>query len=165
MKKSDLHISGVYKITNIITNQCYIGSSKDVQKRWWTHKSKSTWKRKSNQMYIDMKTYGLENFRFEVLYQCCVPLLTTFEQLQINKEQPFYNSKYAFGCDRKKIIKSERISSKKYYENHSENLKLKRDKMCNYKGHLCTLNALYVRFQRNGIMHPYNEAKKYVIGE
>lgn len=29
-----MKISGVYKITNIITNDCYIGSSKDVKRRW-----------------------------------------------------------------------------------------------------------------------------------
>lgn len=165
MKKSDLHVSGVYKITNTVTNQHYVGSSKDVQRRWWQHRSKNTWKTKNNQMYKDMKKYGVEKFKFELVYQCCEPLLTTFEQLLIKKENPYYNSKYASGRDGKKRAISDKRSGNKYREKHSESLKLKRNKTCNYKGHLCTLNALYVRFLRNGVIHPFIEAKKYVIGE
>lgn len=37
-------ISGVYKITNTVTGDFYIGSSKDVETRWVKHKSPSRWK-------------------------------------------------------------------------------------------------------------------------
>lgn len=35
-------ISGVYKITNTVTGEFYIGSSKDVKTRWVKHKCSST---------------------------------------------------------------------------------------------------------------------------
>lgn len=31
-------ISGVYKITNKITGDFYIGSSKNIKRRWYSHK-------------------------------------------------------------------------------------------------------------------------------
>ena len=37
-------ISGVYKITNTITGDFYIGSSKNIKQRWSVHKSPSRWK-------------------------------------------------------------------------------------------------------------------------
>lgn len=30
--------SGVYKIENIVTKECYIGSTKDLTKRWTVHR-------------------------------------------------------------------------------------------------------------------------------
>ena len=36
---------GIYMITNTITNKKYIGQSIDIEKRWRTHKKKSTWKK------------------------------------------------------------------------------------------------------------------------
>lgn len=56
-------ISGVYKITNTVTNDFYIGSSKDVNKRGANHKCPSTWKKcPNNPMYLDMKKYGIDKF-------------------------------------------------------------------------------------------------------
>ena len=34
-------ISGIYKITNIINNKSYIGSSVDIYTRWREHKRRS----------------------------------------------------------------------------------------------------------------------------
>ena len=31
-------VSGIYKITNTITGEFYIGSSKNIRQRWYTHK-------------------------------------------------------------------------------------------------------------------------------
>ena len=61
-------ISGIYKITNTVTGDFYIGSSKNVKHRWANHKSPSRWKQyKNNSMYLDMQEYGVEKFVFEVL--------------------------------------------------------------------------------------------------
>ena len=54
-------ISGVYKIANTITGDFYIGSSKNVKRRWESHKKPSAWKKcPNNQMYIDMQEYGTD---------------------------------------------------------------------------------------------------------
>ena len=61
-------ISGIYRITNTVTNDCYIGSSKDVKRRWKEHKCKSKWKRfPNNQLYQDMQKFGVNGFAFEIL--------------------------------------------------------------------------------------------------
>ena len=61
-------ISGIYKITNNITGDFYIGSSKNIKERWVKHKCISTWKQKLNsRMYQDMDQCGLNNFTFEVI--------------------------------------------------------------------------------------------------
>ena len=63
-----MKISGIYKITNTVTNDFYIGSSKNVKQRWASHKCQSTWNEcPNNPMYIDMQKYGVDKFVFEVL--------------------------------------------------------------------------------------------------
>lgn len=63
-----MKISAVYKITNIVTGDFYIGSSKNVKDRWACHKCKSTWNKcPNNPMYQDMQKYGLDKFEFEIL--------------------------------------------------------------------------------------------------
>ena len=87
-----MKISGVYKITNTITNDFYIGSSKDVKRRWKEHKKPSTWNKQSNsQLYKDMQKYGLENFVFEVLEEVEADSLKEAEQQFIEKLKPTYN--------------------------------------------------------------------------
>lgn len=61
-------IIGVYKITNTITNDFQIGSSKNIKRRWAYHKCPSTWNEyPNNQLYLDMQKYGLDKFSFEIL--------------------------------------------------------------------------------------------------
>ena len=65
---AEMKISGVYKITNTITDDFYIGSSKNVKSRWTDHKKPSVWKRHpNNPMYLDMQEYGKDKFEFEIL--------------------------------------------------------------------------------------------------
>ena len=78
-----MKIIGIYKITNTITKDFYIGSSKDVKHRWENHKCKSTWENcPNNPMYLDMKKYGTKKFVFEILAE------VESEQLK-EKEQQF----------------------------------------------------------------------------
>ena len=82
-------ISGIYKITNIITGDFYIGSSKDVKKRWYK----------------------------------------TYREYYLNRNKEYNN------------------------------------RLCLYEGKTLTLNALDMRFRRQGIAYPYKEAKKYLQGD
>ena len=167
MSKSKLHQPGVYKITNTVTSQAYVGSSKDIQLRWWQHKSKSVWKQKTNQMYKDMQFYGLDKFTFEVLYFCCEPLMRTLEQKAIERLCPFYNRDYAMGIDQEKLRKSRSKSGYKYRQSEKGKKKINDalSRLCNYMGHLCSFNALRTRLYRMGVSNPTEEAKKYIIGE
>lgn len=63
---------GIYKITNIKTDESYIGQSVDVYKRWSDHCKAGLGidTPVSNKLYKAMLEYGLENFTFELLCQC-----------------------------------------------------------------------------------------------
>ena len=158
-----MKISGIYKITNTITGDFYIGSSKDINRRWAEHKCPSRWKQcKNNPMYLDMQKYGIENFVFEVIEEAEENFLKEKEQKFIEMLKPTYNSNRANGFDfeRQKKYKKEyektdkRKNYLKEYNNKYQN------QLCFYNGETLTLNALAIRFRRQGIPHSTIEAKK-----
>lgn len=60
----------VYKITNLINNKCYIGSSIRVEKRWREHQNTAfniNSPRYQYPLYRAFRKYGLDNFSFEIL--------------------------------------------------------------------------------------------------
>ena len=60
-------ISAVYKIVNMVTGDFYVGSSKNVKKRWASHKWPSNWKLyPNNPLYQDMQKYGVDKFDFQL---------------------------------------------------------------------------------------------------
>ncbi len=65
-------ICGIYKITNLVTNQCYIGQSVDIANRWKEHCKCGCdiEASKTNKLYQNMIKYGLWNFSFELLEEC-----------------------------------------------------------------------------------------------
>lgn len=185
-------ISGVYKITNTITNDFYIGSSKDVKQRLAVHKKPSVWKKYSNNpLYKDMQKYGVDKFSFEILAEVEVEKLKETEQKFIETLKPTYNNRNANGLDverkkeynkeyrqsdkgkeyRKKYNKSEKFKEyqKEYYKSDKgkESLKKSQNKyqsqLCCYNGEILTLGALSKRFSRAGVEHPNIEAKKYLL--
>lgn len=61
---------GIYKITNKITNKKYIGQSGRIDNRFNNHVKNSVLessKQYNDELYVDMRKYGVENFEFEVL--------------------------------------------------------------------------------------------------
>lgn len=157
-----MKISAVYKITNTVTGDFYIGSSKDVKHRQMIHKCPSRWKKYSNNpMYLDMQKYGVDKFEFQILEEVESEHLKEKEQKFIEKLKPTYNQMNAKGFDidrykeyMKEYMKSETI---KEYKNKYNN------QPCSYNGETLTLNALAARFQRTGIKHYISEAKKYLL--
>ena len=57
-------VTGIYKITNIVTEECYIGQATDVASRWSEHAKCGLGidTPANNKLYISMKEYGLWNF-------------------------------------------------------------------------------------------------------
>ena len=171
-------ISAVYKITNTITGDFYIGSSKDVKQRWRNHKKPSAWKRyPNNPMYLDMQKYGLDKFVFEILEEVEADSLKELEQQFIETLKPSYNNRNANGWDferyketnkeyQNKYNKSDK--GKEYHKQYNKSDKFKEyhkqyyNQLCNYNGETLTLRALSLRFRRQGIDHPVIEAKKYI---
>ncbi|MCC8068817.1 MAG: GIY-YIG nuclease family protein [Ruminococcus sp.] len=61
---------GVYKITNLINNKSYIGSSNNIEYRWQQHIQNSTNENKQSYKYplqCAFRKYGIDNFSFEIL--------------------------------------------------------------------------------------------------
>ena len=172
-------ISGIYKITNTVTGDFYIGSSKDVKKRWAAHKCQSTWKNYPNiPMYIDMQKYGTDKFDFQVIAEVEAGSLKDAEQKFIETLKPAYNNYRAKGLniERQKEYQKEYNKSdkgKKYKKEYMKSEKGKKSRkkannkyysqLCCYNGETLTLNALRLRFKRKGIDHPIQEAKKYLL--
>ena len=157
-----MKISAVYKITNTVTNDFYIGSSKNVKQRLAAHKCQSTWNKcPNNTMYLDMQKYGVDKFEFEILEVVEPEKLKEAEQKFIETLKPTYNRCRANGWDIERY--------KKYKKEYNESDKGKKacnkyqSQLCFYNGQTITLRALSIRFLRQGIEHPTAEAKKYLL--
>ena len=181
-------ICGIYKITNTITGDFYIGSSKNVKQRWKVHKIPSTWKKcPNNQMYLDFQKYGIDKFVFEILEEAEEEKLKETEQQFIEILKPTYNNYNANGWNierykewqkSEKGKESHRKASNKYNksdkgkeykktskckESNRKSSKKYDNQLCFYNGETLTLCALRTRFRRASIPHPTLEAKKYLI--
>lgn len=82
-------VSGVYKITDQITQEAYIGQSVNIASRWKDHikygigaSSASV----SNQLYTAIKRDGIESFTFELLEECSSD--------KLNEKEKYYISLY-----------------------------------------------------------------------
>ena len=168
-------ISAVYKITNTITGDFYIGSSKNVKQRWTSHKCPSTWNKcPNNQMYLDMQEYGKDKFVFEVVEEVEAEHLKETEQKFIELLKPTYNNYNANGLDierRKEYNKSDKSKeAQKKYRKSDKGKKSRKEyqnkyynQLCSYNGKTLTLGALRKRFLRKGLSNPTQEAKKYLL--
>ena len=95
-----MKISAVYKITNTVTNDFYIGSSKNVKNRWAVHKCQSVWKNYPNkQLYQDMRKYGVDKFELQILAEVEPDKLKELEQQFIETLKPTYNNRNANGLN------------------------------------------------------------------
>ena len=165
-----MEICGIYKITNTVTNDFYIGSSKDIKKRWESHKWPSMWNKYPNsQLYKDMQKYGVDKFVFEILAEVEAVSLKEMEQQFIATLKPTYNNYRAKGWDTERYKETNRKANKKYEKSdkrkkyNKEYDKKYKHQLCCYNGETLTLCALSTRFQRAGIPHPQIEAKKYLL--
>ena len=176
-------IIGIYKITNTITGDFYIGSSKDVKSRWVNHKCPSRWKQHPNSpLYLDMKKYGVDKFVFEVIAEVEEDSLKEAEQQFFETLKPTYNRCNANGLDferykeyQKEYHKTDKYKEyqKEYHKEYNKSDKFKESQrkakkeyysqLCSYNGELLTLCALAARFSKAGIPHPTAEAKKYLL--
>ena len=64
--------TGIYKITNVKNNMCYIGQAKDIASRWNQHCKRGVGADTptKNKIYPAMLEYGIENFTFEIIEDC-----------------------------------------------------------------------------------------------
>lgn len=82
---------GIYKITNKINGNSYIGLSVEIERRWKNHLLRfkdAEGKEYNKVLYKAFRKYGIENFSFEVLEECSYEQLEEREQFWIS----YYNT-------------------------------------------------------------------------
>ena len=64
--------TGIYKITNIENQMCYIGQAVNIADRWRQHIKRGIGAETptKNKLYPAMKSFGVENFTFEIVEEC-----------------------------------------------------------------------------------------------
>lgn len=84
------NVCGIYKITNIKNQMCYIGQAKDMRKRLNEHLKKGLGidTPQGNKLYQAMLEDGIDNFTFELLEECSEEELNSKERYYIE----LYNS-------------------------------------------------------------------------
>lgn len=60
-------VAGVYKITNSITKEVYIGQSSNIKRRIWNERCDSYSHLSCPRLKKAMKVYGKDNFIYEIL--------------------------------------------------------------------------------------------------
>lgn len=83
-------VCGVYKLTNQLTKECYVGQSKNCAKRWSEHlrcACGASVASKSNALYDAMRRDGISNFSFELLEKC--------EPEDLDEKEAFFISLYS----------------------------------------------------------------------
>ena len=80
--------TGIYKITNIQTDESYIGQSLDIYTRWCSHCKAGLGidTPAGNKLYKSIQEYGLQNFTFELLCQC--------SKEQLNEKERYFIQLY-----------------------------------------------------------------------
>ncbi|MGL5329774.1 MAG: GIY-YIG nuclease family protein, partial [Peptostreptococcaceae bacterium] len=121
MKKE---ISGIYQIRNIDNGKVYIGSSKDVDKRWKQHiYSLNNKSHHSIKLQRAWDKYGQESFSFEIIEQCEEGKLLYLEQYYIDTNNSY---KDGYNCKDKTInntILEDKYSEITYiYKEHIERM-------------------------------------------
>lgn len=81
--------SGIYKITLIEDNRCYIGSAVNIEDRWYNHKKAVSSCKKGQVITRALRKYGIDSFKWEILEYCNIDNLISREQFYLDKIRPF----------------------------------------------------------------------------
>lgn len=104
---------GIYKITNLINGNSYIGQSVNIFKRWQQEKEDSNNVNSHSYNYPLMRAfrkYGVDNFSFEILEECNVEDLNEREMYWISFYDTFFNGyNQTLGGDSKSNQPKEKI--------------------------------------------------------
>jgi len=115
---------GIYRIKNLVNDKCYYGSSKNIEKRWVTHKNHLNGGKHHNvPLQRAWDKYGEDNFSFEVVEECDEIFLLEMEQYYLDLNSDYNIGLKSSGGDnltnnpnRDKIIKKMTESVRKRYD-------------------------------------------------
>lgn len=161
-------VSGVYKITNIITGDCFISCSKNIERNWRKYMNLTGWNQHPDSLlYYDISRYGPSSFTMEIIEE--TNNLTERRLYWINQLHPSYNNPRTKEQDEKRKELNERIKKGwvEWYELNWAPYIDSKDytKLTLYKGKVRTFNGLCNKFRHDGLDKPEKEAKKYLLEE
>jgi hypothetical protein len=81
-------VTGIYKITNIENQMCYVGQSVSIGDRWKQHIKRGVGAEATtrNKLYPAMMAIGPENFTFEIIEEC--------DKDQLDEREKFWQNYY-----------------------------------------------------------------------
>lgn len=124
----------VYKITNLLDNKFYIGSSANLLKRYYTHISNiRANKQTCTKLIRAVRKHKEENFKFEIIEECAIDNLLEREQYFLDTLKPHYNIALIAGSNlgikrskevrlNKSVSQKEKWQDVDYRKKHLENL-------------------------------------------
>ena len=123
----------IYKIQNKVNSKVYVGSTKNIQKRWNNHKSELRNNKHSNaHLQSSFNKYGIDNFKFSVIEEVDETSgLIQREQHYMDILEPEYN--IIPRADRSKLSKETKKKIGKANKNPSEETRQKMSR--SHKGH------------------------------
>lgn len=73
--------TGIYKITNLENQKCYVGQAANIADRWKQHIKRGIGAEAPtrNKLYPAMLQHGVENFTFEIVEECSRDMLNSRE--------------------------------------------------------------------------------------
>lgn len=115
-------MKGIYLIKNNLNNNCYVGQSVDIKRRFNEHKSRKPIG-KYDELHKDIQSLGADNFSLEILEECDYEKLLERERYYIKKLNPKYNIVGKKKTEYQKKLISEKC--KIWWENLEEDKKQK----------------------------------------
>lgn len=164
--------SGIYKITNVVNNKIYIGSTSNLYNRKHHHFSKLKHNKHSNpHLQNSYNKYGKDNFIFEILEECDINSLIEKEQYYLDSIKCDYNKRVIAESNRgwkmpdetkKKISEANkgRINTEEYKKRHSKLLKgIKRSKEACENIRRSKLGITFTKEHKEKLKKAYNKRK------
>ena len=141
----------VYKITNLINQKAYIGSSVRVEKRWKEHincSKREKDKKYNYPLYQAFRKYGIENFSFEVLKDD----FQSIEEMQQYEQDMivYYNTYNNNGYNQTLNTDSNNIANENL-QKHLENISCKCAKIDKEGNILETYKSYHDAARKNGM--------------
>ena len=93
--------SGIYKIENKLNGKMYVGLTNNIDRRWGEHrKNLRQGKHVNTHLQSAVDKYGIENFTFDIIEQCCVSDLVKRELYWIEYHNTNDN-RFGYNIERK----------------------------------------------------------------
>jgi hypothetical protein len=161
-------ISGIYKIkSKIKPTKSYIGSAKNINKRWREHTCDFKRQRHRNQRLMNhVNKYGLNDLVFSILLECTEENLLICEQYFIDSFSPFFNiCKKAESCMAGR--KHSELSKKKMSESHKGHVPSEetRKKLSEARSGFKHSKETKLKMSKSQKNHPVSEETKQKLRE